>query len=189
MPQTAARPLATLAGQPILLLPLQAVYPADSLGWYAQIEDDRAFRRRVDDEIAFVLRSRNATPRWIMPETVARAVRRNPGFASDPYALAAGPLAPGVTLKDSYVPDPLATQLRALVALGEARHALVPVEVRFLKAPGGGGIASMRVTLVDARANLVRGAFDVRTDTVTTFSEPAIATRLAEKFADLIAAP
>jgi hypothetical protein len=187
-PLPVARPLAAIAAQPILLLPLQAVYPADSLGWFARIADEGAFRRRVDDEIAFVLRSRGATPRWIMPETVARAVRRNPGYAPDPYALAAAPLAPGVTLRDGAVPDPLASQLRSLVALGEARFTIVPVEVRFLTA-GDGGVASMRVALVDARASVVRGTFDVRTDTATSFSEPAIATSLAEKFADLIAAP
>jgi hypothetical protein len=187
-PPPAARPLAALAAQPILLLPLQAVYPADSLGWSARIADEGAFRRRVDDEIAFVLRSRGATPQWIMPETVARAVRRNPGFAPDPYGLAAAPLAPGTSLRDGAVPEPLASQLRALVALGEARYTLVPVDVRFLKTADG-GVAAMHVALVDARASRLRGAFDVRTDTMSTFSEPAIATSLAEKLADLIAAP
>jgi hypothetical protein len=187
-PLPAARPLAALAAQPILLLPLQAVYPADSLGWYASIADEGAFRRRVDDEMAFALKSRGATPQWIMPETVARAVRRNPGFASDPYTLSAAALAPGVALRDGAVPDPLASQLRSLVALGDARFTLVPVDVRFLKA-GDGGVASMRVALVDARASRLRGTFDVRTDTAASFSEPAIATSLAEKFADLIAAP
>jgi hypothetical protein len=188
VPQAPARPLARLAAQPILVLPLQAVYPADSLGWYARIEDERAFRRRVDDEITFALGTRGATATWIMPETVARVARRNPTLAPDPYALSAAPLAPDIVLKDDYIPEPLATQLRSLVALGEARYVLVPVDVRFLRADGG-GVASMHVKLVDARAASVRGAFDVRTDTVTTFSEPAIATRLAEKFADLIAAP
>ena len=187
--QATERPLAPLATQPILVLPLQAVYPADSLGWYAQISDESAFRRRVDDEIAFALRTRGVTSPWIMPEEVARSVRRNPTLdAPDPYALAAGPLAPGVELQHGIIPAPLASQLRALVALGDARYALVPVEVRFL-GTGSGGFAQMRVAFVDARASTLRGAFDVRTDSMATYSEPAIATSLAEHFADLIAAP
>lgn len=187
--QATERPLAPLATQPILVLPLQGVYPADSLGWYAQISDESAFRRRVDDEIAFALRSRGVTSPWIMPEEVARAVRRNPTLdAPDPYELAAGPLAPGVELVHGNIPAPLASQLRALIALGTARYALVPVEVRFF-GKGSEGFAQMRVAFVDARASTLRGTFDVRTDSMTTFSEPAIATSLAEKFADLIAAP
>lgn len=187
--QAAERPLAPLATQPILVLPLQAVHPADSLGWAASIGDERAFRRRVDDEIAFALSSRGVTSPWIMPEEVARAVRRNPTLdAPDPYALSAAPLAPGVELQHGNLPSPLASQLRALVALGEARLALVPAEVRFLGA-GSEGFAQMRVVLVDARASTVRGAFDVRTDAMASFSAPAIATSLAERFADLIAAP
>jgi hypothetical protein len=143
----------------------------------------------VDDEIAFALRSRGVTSPWIMPDEVARAVRRNPTLdAPDPYSLAAGPLAPGVELEHGNIPGPLASQLRALVALGKARFALVPVEVRFL-GKGSDGFAQMRVAFVDARASTLRGTFDVRTDSMATYSEPAIATSLAEKFADLIAAP
>ena len=188
-PQATARPLAPLATQPILVLPLQAVYPADSLGWYAQIGDEQAFRRRVDAEIAFALKSRGVTSPWIMPEEIARAVRRNPTLgAPDPYALAAAPLAPGVELEHAAIPGPLASQLRALVALGDARYVLVPVDVRFLGA-GSEGFAQMHVALVDARASTLRAAFDVRTDAMASFSAPAIATSIAERFADLIAAP
>ena len=189
VPQAPARPLAALAAQPILLLPVQALYPADSLGWVAQVDDERAFRRRIDDELAFALSSRGATPKWIMPEAVARAVRRNPGFAPDPYALSAAPLAPGVTLEHNAVPEPLASQLRSLVALGDARHALVPVDVRFVPAGEGRGRAVMRVALVDARAATVLSAFDVSSAPAPSFSAPAVATSLAERFVDLIAAP
>jgi hypothetical protein len=97
--------------------------------------------------------------------------------------------------------EPLATQLRTIVALGDARYVLVPVEVRLERAPApsssagvtapgpasaGPGRAVLRLALVDARASQVRWSGDVASDTASALTT-ALAAGLAGRVADLVA--
>ena len=76
-----------------------------------------------------------------------------------------------------------------LIALQEsARAILIPVELRFDKAPDGRGVAVMRVAVVDGRTSEVRWMGDVRSTPAATFSRD-ILTSLVAHTADLIAAP
>ena len=86
------------------------------------------------------------------------------------------------------VVEPLAGQLRSLVALNDARYVLVPAELRFERAAQSAGAARavLRVTVVDARMSRVRWAGDVASDTVSAFS-PALAAGVAARLADLVA--
>ena len=183
-----SRPLAGLAGQHVVVLPTHYLRPADSLGWAGAIPRQREYLRSLDDEIAFELGERGFRTNWIFPEDLAKAAKRNAGYATDPYALAAeGLRPPGQRNQGLMLRDPLASQLRSLVALNEGRFVLFPVEVRFEK-DGGMGRAILRVALIDARLSSVRWAGDVRSDPATTFS-PALAASVATHLADLIAAP
>ena len=83
--------------------------------------------------------------------------------------------------------EPLATQLRALVALHDARYALLPVEIRFEKA-GGSGRAVLHIVMLDPRLSRIVFRGDVLGDTAATFS-PALAASVAGHLADLVAAP
>jgi hypothetical protein len=84
--------------------------------------------------------------------------------------------------------EPLATQLRAVVALNDARYAILPVEVRFERAGEGAGRAVLHVALIDARRSEVVWLTDVASDAAATLS-PALAASLGAHFADLVAAP
>jgi hypothetical protein len=87
------------------------------------------------------------------------------------------------------LPEPLASQLRTLVALHEgAQYVLFPVEVRFQPAGGGAGQALLRIALLDTRRSHIVFMGDVRSDPSPAFS-PAVAASLAGHLADLIAAP
>lgn len=197
-----AAPLAPFTAQRIVVVPTQRLRAGDSLGWATRAGVPASYLGRVDDEIVFALGERGLGRLWMMPGDVVRALRRNPTFDVDPYALDVGQflLRPG-RLNDA-VTGAARTQLRAITALGDARYVLVPTELRFEPAPpdsgsagvplAGAGRALLRAVIVDTRLAQVvwRGEVvsDVVSDVVTTPS-PRIAASLALRLADLFASP
>ena len=191
-------PLAALAAQRIVVVPTQRLREAGALGWLAQAGVPRDYLAGFDAAIAAALAERGAGGSWVMPQDVLRSARRNPTYATDPYALAVSSLEPSrrPPPRDAPLAEPLASQLRAIVALGDARYVLLPVELRFERVtpPAGaaveggteGGRAVLRVALVDARLAQVRWAGDVASEGAAAFS-PALATSVAARLADLIA--
>jgi hypothetical protein len=190
-PPPVARPLAPFTGQRVAVLPAQRLRPADSAAWGAQVPATRAYLGVVDSALAATLGERGLSGAWALPADVIRSAKRNVTYAADPYALAVNPLLPSrrpASTPD--VPDPLATQLRTLVALNDARYALVPVELRFERqgGPTGAGRAVLRVAMLDARSARIAWAGDVASDTASALT-PALAASAATHFADLIAEP
>jgi hypothetical protein len=146
------RPLESLAGQRILVLPVQYAVFADTLGWSAQVPAVRDYLRTVDDEITFALRERGLEANWILSDVGVQSARRNASYAADPYAIQASQLRPGGRTDVFILSEPLASQLRSLVALNDARYVLFPVEVRFTGSmtggkPGANGVATPRVAV------------------------------------------
>ena len=189
-PAQAGRPLADLASQRVVVVPAQLLRAGDSLGFAAAAGDRSAYLRALDEEITFALRERGLAGRWIMPAEAARLARRNPTFGVDAHALAAEEMRAGVRRRDPPdIPVALATQLRALVALGGegSRLALVPGELRFTGVPGAGR-AVLHVVLVDTRRAQVAWEGDVYSDPVERFS-PALLASVAGNLANLISAP
>ena len=180
-------PLASLAGQRIIVLPLHYLSATDTLGLSNEIQRPKEFLRALDAEIAFALGERGLRKQWVLPADLERVQRRNVGHTVDPYTLAAAILRPGGPRRIPQLPDPFATQLRSLVALSEARYALFPLEVRF-ENNGGTGRAVLYAALLDARLAQVRWAGEVASDTMRTIT-PGLAASLANKFANLITAP
>ncbi len=182
------RPLAGLAGQQVIVIPTHYLRPGDSLGWAEAIERPRQLLSDVDDEIAFALGERGFRTRWVFPEQLVRSAQRNAAHSPDPRALAAEGLRPLARRRpDGQLGEPLASQLRSLVALHGARYALFPVELRFEKI-GGAGRAVLHVLLVDARLSRATWGGDVRGDTTSKYGRGSIAS-VANNLADLIAAP
>jgi hypothetical protein len=182
------RPLAGLAGQQVIVLPVHYLRPGDSLGWAAAVERPRQLLSDVDDEIAFALEERGFRTRWVFPELLVRSAQRNAAHSPDPRALAAEGLRPLARRRsDGQLGEPLASQLRALVALHGARYALFPVELRFEKI-GGAGRAVLHVLLIDARLSRATWGADVHGDTASTYGRGSIASA-ANNLANLIAAP
>ncbi len=179
-------PLAALATQAVALTPAQYVRGGDSTGWATRIGPAPAFLRSLDSAIAAELTSRGTARTWVTAEALGRSARRNPAFTSDPYALSAESLRHGVRRTNARLGEPLASQMRALVALTEARHALIPVEVRFEPAPNGVARVILRLVLVDARLAEIQWAGDVSMEDALPSAPEMIAT-LADRVADLIA--
>jgi hypothetical protein len=182
-----ATPLSAFATRRVVLVPTQYLRQADSLGWSARIANARDYLGDVDAEISFALRERGLKGVWVFPEGVVRSVKRNPTYAPDPHALAAQWLRPPTRRLPDQIPNPLADQLRTLIALNDARYVLLPVEVRFVKA-GDAGRAVLHLVLVDARLAQIAWMGDIVSEPSAAFS-PALAASLGSRTADLFVAP
>jgi hypothetical protein len=152
-------------------------------GWSEKVGDPRVYLSTVDDEIAFAVRERGLRGKWAYPADLARAAKRNPTYASDPYTIALDPLAAVEKDAGKMIAEPLAGQLRALAALSSARYALVPVELR-LAPDAAGGRATLHLVVVDSRQATLVWKGDVTGDPAATFS-PAVAAGIAGSVASL----
>jgi len=180
-----SRPLAWLAGQRAVLTPVYRIREGDPLGWGAQIPRSREYLRALDSAIAGELAQRGLEKQWVYPPDLARSMRGSPTYAVDPYALAVEPLRnPGIAAGGK-IGDPLATQLRTMIALHDSRMVLLPVELRFDRDKSGQGIAVLRAVLVDARIGDIRWVGEASSDPAPTFSR-ALISNVAGHFADLI---
>ena len=189
-PTAPVRPLGALVAQQVIVAPTHSLSEVDPFGWTQQIPRSREYLRSVDDAIDAELAARGLGKQWIYPPALLRASKASPSYAVDPYALGAGPLRGSNVVGGTRLGDPLATQLRTMVAMQEsARAVLLPVELHFERdrVLRDQGVAVLKVALIDGRLGEVRWIGDVRSDPSPTFS-PALVTSLANKFADLITA-
>ena len=186
-PMRSISPLAGLAGQHIVVLPVHYLRP-DTIGVSARVEDQRGLLAALDSAIERSLGERGFRTDWTYPPALARSARRNAGYVTDPYSLAAERLRAGVRMSDDRLAEPLATQLRGIVAVTDARYALFPVELRFERIADGRMRPVLHVALLDARASSVRWMGDVRGAAGTTIT-PATLESVAFALADLVAAP
>ena len=190
-PAPSIRPLAQLAAQRVIVTPSFNLVAGDPLGWAAQIPKSREYLRVLDDEIATALGDRGLKSQWVYPADLVRAIKGSPTYAVDPYTLGVGVLRGPNVVSGTQLGDPLATQLRTMVALQEqTRAVLVPVELRFERAPAGeaGGVALLKVALLDGRLGDVRWIGTVRSDPSGSLSR-AVLSSVAAHLADLITAP
>ena len=187
--EPALRPLAQLAAQRVIVTPAFSLVTTDALGWNAQIPKSREYLRGLDDEIALVLGERGLKSQWVYPADLVRAMKGSPTYAVDPYTLGVGVLRSSGVVSGTRLGDPLATQLRTMIALqNDARAVIVPVELRFEKEKSGQGSAVLRVALLDGRLGDVRWIGSVRSDPSDKLSRAVLAS-LSAHLADLITAP
>jgi hypothetical protein len=183
----ALRPLERMAGQDIIVLPVQYLSSTDSLGWQQQIPNRAAFLAALDDQIEAVFSARGLNKAWTFGREVERASKLNSILMTDARSLSAEWLR-GRVLPETTVRDPLQAQVRGLVGLKGSRYALLPVEVRLESRTGGTGVAILRVVMIDARMAQIRWVGEVVSDPMKTLS-PALTASVARHFADLVVAP
>ena len=182
-----SRPLAGLVGTHVVVLPTHYLRP-DSVGAAAQLTRPKETLAAVDSAIERALSARGFSANWAFPPALARSARRNAGYVADPYALAGQRLRPLAHTLDNELHEPLATQIRGIVAMNDARFAVFPVELRFESAANGMVRPVLRVALLDGRTSSVRWAGDIR-GAAGAQLDAAMLESLASSFADLVAAP
>jgi hypothetical protein len=181
------RPLERMAGQEVLVLPVQYLSGTDTLGWQQQIPNRAAFLSALDDQIEAAMAARGLGRAWTFGRAVERASKMNSILMTDARSLSAEWLR-GRVLPETSVRDPLASQVRGLVGLKGSRYALLPVELRFENRAGGTGVAILRVVMIDSRMAQIRWVGEVVSDPMRTLS-PALTASVATHFADLVLAP
>jgi hypothetical protein len=183
----AMRPLERMAGQQIIVLPVQYLSGTDTLGWQQQVPNRAAFLAALDDQIEAALAARGLGRAWTFGREMERASKLNSILITDARSLSAEWLR-GRVLPETTVRDPLAGQVRGLVGLKGSRYALLPVELRFENRGAGTGVAILRVVMIDSRMALIRWVGEVASDPMRTLS-PALTASVATHFADLVVAP
>ncbi len=180
--------LSGLASQRIVVLPAYGVRVMPGLDWSAAVGRPADAQKTLDADIVAALAERSVGKTWLFPEQLFQSYQRNSTYATDPYDLAEESLrAPGLAV-GARLQEPLASQLRTLVALHEdARLVLAPVDLRFEKA-GTGGRGRLRLVLIDPRYSSISWIGEISSDTLPTFS-PAISAGIASRLANMIATP
>ena len=178
-------PLNGFASLPMIVMPAQGIR-ADTLGWGSKVNDRRAFLASVDSALAQAVRDRGLTA-WTLPSTLVQTARRNPNYVANPADVRAADAVRYLERKrDSQIPEPVASQLRAYAGFHDARHALIPVEVRF--EPGvttGTGRAVLRIAVLDVRGSRLVFIGDIAGPDIPDLA-PSVASDLARKFTDLV---
>lgn len=178
-------PLAQFISQPLIVLPVQLLR-ADT-GAFVGAATWEAFRRELDDSIGSAIAARGVGKQWSYAADVARSAKRNAAYASDPYSLGVQPMRGAKIKVGDKIPPVFSSNLRSLIALGDTRFALLPIELVFQRGDATQR-AALRLALVDGRMGIFVWLGDVASDAAPALT-PAMLGSLAARVADLVVAP
>ena len=185
VPEPPEHALANLAAQHVVVLPTYTAHLGKGLAW--KVPSAAELRRDMDSAIVSAFEERGLRKSWIFPDQLQAAYRRNAPYATDPYALAEEPLRSPALAIDQRLPEPLASEIRTMVAFhDDARLVLAPVDLELEPAPGGAGRGVLRLVLMDARLSNVRWIGSVTGDASAAF-DPGIMASVAAKLAGVVA--
>src|SRR5581483_11416020 len=143
VPQTAEHSLAGLAAQHIVVLPTYLVRVAPGFDW--SIGRPTEVARTLDADIVEAFDERGLRRTWIFPPDLEESYRHNPTYTTDPHTLAEEPLRSPQITSVARLPEPLASQVRTIVALhDDARYVLAPVQLTIEPASPSGGRGVLR---------------------------------------------
>jgi hypothetical protein len=188
--------LSGMAGRQLLVLPAQYLATPTPGGGWDIVPSGPQLLPILDQEIADVFRKRGVRSNWTFGSEITESARRNGGLAGDPRQLSVQGIR-RVKAGDTPLPEPLASEIRGLVALTSARYAVVPLEIH-VDVRGIERRGSARMLLIDARTARVVWAEDIEATTVrdaqaasealTPYGFRLLARDLASKFADMVVA-
>ena len=178
------------------------VFPAQYLttpgggGSWDVMRDGPSLLPILDDELADQLRKRGVNSNWTFARELSQSADRNGGLAGDPRQLSAQGIRRNPA-GDTPLPEPLASQIRTLVALTSARFAVLPIETR-VDTRNGERKASVRMMLIDARTARILWVSDIEgassrdpaivSEAMSPFGFRMLSRDLATRFADLVVA-
>lgn len=158
----------------VLLLPAQELSGAtDTRVWLARF-DSLLTARLVDGGVG---------SSWAYPRDAARYARSNPTYVSDPHSMGVQLLKSDKVAKGFSLPEPFASRLRALIAIGDTRDAIVPVVAKLdsTKTPR---TIQLRLMFIDGRASNVMwaGNIEAHYDGVPAVAADSLAAAVARLF-------
>lgn len=173
----AAPPLAQFAAMRVAIFPVQ-LWRADTSAWSREVTW-ATMRLAVDSAIAQAMQDGGLGRRWAYAPDVARSAKRNPTYATDPYAIGVGRWRSAMPKPDDQIPQVVADNMRPLTALGDTRYALIPVELR-----ADGDRVVLRLVLADTRGRTVVWVADL-----VSVGGAAMVDSLAKHVANLVLEP
>jgi hypothetical protein len=189
-------PLAGMIGRQMLVLPTQYLSIANAGGGWDIVPSGPPLLSILDEEITDQFVKRGVKRNWTFAREITESANRNGGLAGDPRELGAQGIR-RVKAGDTPLPEPLASQIRTLVALTSARFVVLPLEVH-VDTRDGERKASLRVLLVDARTARVAWVGDIEAtperdpqavaDALSPYGFRLAAREMATKFADMVVA-
>lgn len=184
--QPAEHALAGLAAQHVAVLPAYSVRLMPGLGPLEAKPVE--FERSLDTAIPAAFEDRGIKKAWLFPPELRASYRRNSSYAADPDNFAQEPLRSPMLGIDVRLPEPLASQVRTLVALhDDTRLVLAPVELKLEPVPGQpGGRGVLRLVLLDARLSNVRWIGEIASEPSASLGT-AITASIAAKLAAAVA--
>ena len=174
----AAAPLAQFAGMKVAVIPVQFFRGDTAFATPA----GAVMRAQFDTLLSTSIEEHGLKGMWATPLEVIRSGRRNVMYAGDPANMGAFNIRNGVA-KDAQLPDPFAGNLRRIVALHDARYALVPIELYVVPDRPGGSLV-VRLILVDCRLNQAVWQAELMGEKGSAFS-PELIQKLTNRLAEL----
>ena len=121
----------------------------------APLSSDAPFLDRVtalrwaDSLLKYALENRAPDVSWVFPQELRAMARRAPTVAPDPDKMGQSVMA---APRLDFMPDPLRSYARGLVAIAGGRRLLIPAAANFSRLPTGTGVkVELSVVLADAR--------------------------------------
>ncbi|HTR78495.1 MAG TPA: hypothetical protein VMH39_10305 [Gemmatimonadaceae bacterium] len=184
-PRQEGHPLAGVVGQQVLVAPVQSLLVAPELGWSIPRTSDAL--RMLDSDITMAVSERAGKHGWVYADGLIANFVRNGTYASDPTQLNAEPLRASLPV-GTRLPEPLASEIRTMIAFYDARLVLIPVELRVERLPNGSGRPVLRLVLVEGRASEIQWSGEVSGDPQDAFGATVL-TSVAARVADLVGPP
>jgi len=178
-------PLSPMASQHVMVLPVQ-LFRADTGAWI-DVHGWEKFRRELDDSIGSIISARGVGRAWKYAADVERIAKRNPDYVNDPTSMGVQPMLAALYKIGDPLPDPFVTNLRRLIALGDSRYALVPIDAWFVT-KSGQQIVVIKLALADGQGGTIVWLGEIGTDPATKMP-PDLINILATRIANLIIAP
>jgi hypothetical protein len=185
-----------LVGRQLLVLPTQYLAVANMGGGWDIVPQAQGLLPILDEEIADAFHKRGVKSNWTFGQQITESAARQGGLAGDPRELGAQTIR-RVKPGDTPLPEPLAGQIRNLVALTSARYVVLPLEVH-IDLRDNERKGSVRLLLIDSRTARVTWADDIAAATqrdpqivseaMSPYGFRMLARDLATKFADMVVA-
>jgi hypothetical protein len=149
-PSVPARPLYTspLAGEKVAVLPITMIIAEPPLSSETPFIDRITALRWADSLLQYALENRAPDVSWVFPEDLRAIAKRAPTVAPDPDKMGQSIMA---APRLDFMPDPLRSYARSLVAIAGGRHVLIPAAATFSRPPSGGVKIEFSIVMADAR--------------------------------------
>ncbi|HEX6575779.1 MAG TPA: hypothetical protein VF042_12495 [Gemmatimonadaceae bacterium] len=189
-----SNPLAGMAGRQLLILPAQYLAVSNPGGGWDILPGGPALLPILDEELGDTFRRRGVRSNWTFGGDITEIAARNGNLTGNPRQLSVQQIR-RVRAGDTPLPEPLAGEIRGLVALTSARFVVLPLELR-VDTRNNERAASLRILLIDSRTARVAWAEDIAatqtrdqqviTDTFSPYGFRQLARDIATKFADMV---